>query len=63
MLYSVTLVLSVKQTFAKGGKINVFATPPIGIADTSGVFLDGNGEGIAGDNAVFIIRPNATGIT
>ena len=61
--HSVSLVLSVTQAFAQGGKITVVAAPPSGIDDVSGVFLDGDGNGLAGDNAVFNIRSKATAIT
>jgi hypothetical protein len=41
----------------------VIASPPDGVSDASGVLLDGNHEGIAGDNGVFTILPKARGIT
>jgi hypothetical protein len=60
---SVSLMLFGNQTFLKGGKITVIAAPPSGITNTSGVFLDGNNEGIPGDNGAFVILPKASGIT
>ena len=60
--HSVSLVLSATQAFVRGGKLTVMAAPPSGIADASGVFLDGEGDGVAGGNAVFNIRPGASGI-
>jgi hypothetical protein len=51
------------QKFLKGGRITVSASPPNGVSNASGVFLDGNNEGVAGDNAVFTILAKATGIT
>lgn len=60
---SVSLVLSAAQPFANGGTITVMAALPTGITDVSGVLLDGEGNGIAGENAVFNIEPGATGIT
>jgi hypothetical protein len=50
------------QKFKKGGRLTVTASPPNGISSASGVFLDGNNEGLSGDNGVFTILPNARGI-
>jgi hypothetical protein len=61
--HSVTLLLSGKQAFAKGGQITVIAVPPSGVSSASGVLLDGNGEGQPGDNGEFTILPRASGIT
>ena len=59
---SVSLHLVGKQTFAKGGQITVIATPPAGIQDPSGLFLDGNGDGTAGDSAVYTISRNGKSV-
>ncbi len=60
---SVSLLLSGKEAFAKGGQITVIAAPPDGVSSASGVWLDGNDEGVAGDNGAFTILPKARGIT
>ncbi len=60
---SVSLILSGTQAFARGGTILVVASPPTGIMSALGVFLDGENEGIAGDNATFQIGRNATRIS
>ena len=60
---SVSLLLTGKQEFAKGGQITVIAAPPGGVSDASGVSLDGGDTGQAGDNGVFTIVPKARGIT
>ena len=58
---SVSLLLIGKQAFAKGGQITVIAAPPDGVSSAAGVLLDGNDEGVAGDNGVFTILPRARG--
>ena len=60
--HSISLLLSGKQAFAKGGQITVIAAPPGGVSSASGVLLDGNDEGQAGDNGTFTILPRARGI-
>jgi hypothetical protein len=60
---SVSLLLSGKQAFARGGRITVIAAPPNGISSSTGVLLDGGDTGQAGDNGVFTILPKARGIT
>ena len=60
---SVSLLLSGKQAFAQGGHIAVIAAPPNGVSSAAGVLLDGNDEGVAGDNGAFTILPKARGIT
>jgi len=60
---SVSLLLIGKQAFAEGGKLTVIAAPPDGVSGAAGVLLDGNNEGVAGDNGVFTIMPKARGIT
>ena len=61
--HSVSLLLSGKQAFARGGQITVIAAPPGGVSGASGVLLDGGDTGQAGDNGVFSILPAASGIT
>ena len=60
---SVSLLLSGKGAFTKGGQLTVIAAPPGGVSSAAGVLLDGNNEGIAGDNGVLMILPKARGIT
>ncbi len=60
---SVSLLLDGKEAFAKGGQITVIAAAPDGVSSASGVLLDGNDEGVAGDDGVFTILPKARGIT
>jgi hypothetical protein len=60
---SVSLLLSRKVAFPRGGQITVIASPPDGVSSAAGVWLDGNGEGVAGDNGLFTILPKARGIT
>ncbi len=60
---SVSLLLSGKQVFARGGQITVIAASPDGVSSASSVLLDGNDQGFAGNNAVFTILPKARGIT
>jgi hypothetical protein len=60
--HSVSLLLGKKQAFAKGGQVTVIAVPPGGVSSDSGVLLDGNGEGRAGDNGTFAILPRARGV-
>jgi hypothetical protein len=60
---SVSLLLIGKQAFTKGGQITVIAAPPDGVSSAAGVSLDGNDEGVAGDNGAFTILPKARGIT
>ena len=60
---AVDLSLSGKQAFAKGGELTVIAAPPDGISSSAGTMLDGNDEGVAGDNGTFTILPNGSGIT
>ena len=60
---SVSLILKGNQAFATGGQITVIASAPNGVSSASGTLLDGNDEGIAGDNGVFSILPKARGIT
>jgi hypothetical protein len=59
---SVDLMLAGKQAFTDGGQITVVAGPPGGVSSSAGVFLDGNNEGLAGDNGVFSISAKARGI-
>jgi hypothetical protein len=59
---SVTLTVA-GSVFSKGGQITVVGAAPGGITSASNVFLDGNGAGTAGTNAVFIISAKGTGIS
>jgi streptogramin lyase len=61
--YTVNLILAGKPGFAAGGQMIVNASPPIGITDSSGTYLDGSGDGVTGKNATFTISPKARGIT
>ncbi len=51
-----------RPRFAKGGQLVVKATPPVGIASTTGLYLDGNDQGSAGQMTRFIILPGARGL-
>jgi streptogramin lyase len=56
---SVTLTMAGKPGFATGGMILVNGTPPDGITDTLGAFLDGTDTGVFGTNGTLIITPKA----
>jgi uncharacterized protein DUF4038/collagenase-like protein with putative collagen-binding domain len=58
--HSVKLLLTGKQTFPLGGQITLIAT---GISSAAGGFLDGNGDGTGGDNAVYNVSANGRGIS
>lgn len=60
---SVQILVQGKPPFVKGGQITVIAAPPSGVQSAAGVFLDGNNEGVAGDNGVFQIAPHARNIS
>jgi len=60
---TVKLLLAGSQTFSKGGQITLVATPQGGIDSSGGGFLDGNGDGVGGDNAVFNISANARSLS
>ena len=60
--HSASLLLSGKQAFARGGQNTVIAAPPNGVSGASGVLLDGGDKGPAGDDGVFTILPEASGI-
>ena len=53
---TVTLTVSSKQKFPKGGQITVIGTPPNGVSNTFGVFLSG------GANDVYTITKNGKGL-
>lgn len=57
----VSLLVS-SQKFKKGGQIIVVCAAPNGIENSTGTFLDGGNQGVAGDNGVFRILPNAKGL-
>ncbi len=56
---SVQILLRGRPPFPKGGQITLVAAPPTGIESAAAVFLDGNNEGVAGDNGVFQIGPHS----
>lgn len=61
---TVTLAtLAQKTTFRDGGQLTVIATAPNGVESVADVFLDGNDEGVAGDDGIFTITANANHIT
>ena len=60
---SVTLTFKGKQAFTDGGQITVIAARPGGVSSAAGVLLDGNNEGVAGDNGVFMILPKGKAVT
>jgi hypothetical protein len=60
---SAVSLLVTGQKFLKGGRVTVIASPPNGVSSASGSLLDGNGDGVGGDNAVFTILAKARGIT
>jgi hypothetical protein len=51
------------QRFLHGGQITVIGTPPNGVSDAAGGFLDGSNDGVGGSNAVFTILARTKGIT
>ena len=56
---NVVQLLTGKQAFTLGGQITLIAS---GITSTAGGTLDGNGDGIGGDNAVYNIAPKGMSI-
>jgi streptogramin lyase len=52
---AVRLLLIGKPAFKLGGQITLVGTPPGGLSTQDGGFLDGNGNGIGGVNAVYNI--------
>ena len=62
--YTVTLAtLAQNTTFRDGGQLTVIATAPNGVESVADVFLDGNDEGVAGDDGTFTISADANRIT
>jgi hypothetical protein len=61
--HAATLTISGKAPFVTGGQIVVNGTAPLGITDTLGDLLDGNGKGVPGVNATLLIGRRARGIT
>jgi hypothetical protein len=59
---SVSLILVGKPKFTIGGQIVVNAAPSSGITDSSGIALDGNNEGVPGDNAVLTVLRKGKGL-
>jgi virginiamycin B lyase len=60
---SVRLLLSGKPRFAAGGRLVVNAASPAGIMGAAGAYLNSNGMGTPGYNAVFLIGPNMRSIS
>ena len=61
---TVTLAtLAQKTIFRDGGRLTVIATAPNGVESVTDVYLDGNNEGVAGDDGIFTITANANRIT
>jgi hypothetical protein len=60
---AVILRLLRPRAFNRGGEIVVNASPPHGIADIEGEYLDGTGQGISGVDGVFLIGPKGRSIT
>ena len=56
---NVAQLLTGKQAFTLGGQITLVAS---GITSAAGGILDGNGDGIGGDNAVYNITPKGMSI-
>ncbi len=59
---SVSLMFVGQAPFKQGGQLVVNASPSTGIAGASGTALDGNNEGLPGDNGMFVVLPKARGI-
>ncbi len=53
-----TVTLTPMKGFAltKAALLTIYGTAPSGLQDSSGLFIDGDGNGIAGSNAVALIR-------
>jgi hypothetical protein len=58
---TVTLKLKTPLALKKGLELIVDGVPPLGLQDSSGRYIDGNGNGQAGSNAVAILK--STGVT
>jgi hypothetical protein len=54
-LHEVTLTPSKPFALTNPVQLLVNGTPPSGLQDSSGRFIDGNDDGIGGDNGVFVI--------
>ena len=61
--HAVTLALSGRPKFARGGRLVVAGAPPGGLTDATGVPLDGGNQGIFGDDGTFVIAPKGKGIS
>jgi hypothetical protein len=59
----VTLTLSARPKFARGGRLVLAGAPPAGLTDASGVPLDGGNRGVFGDDGTFAIAPKGKGIS
>ena len=61
--HSVTLTISGKAAFARGGQIVINGSSRGGITNTLGSPLDGTGEGVFGVDATLVISPKGRKIT
>jgi len=61
--HAVTLTLTGKATFARGGRLVVVARPPGGLTDAAGGPLDGENQGTPGDDATFVVGPKGNTIS
>jgi subtilase family serine protease len=59
---AVSLTVIGSAPFTSGGQIIVSASASSGITDASGTALDGNNEGVPGDNAVLSVLPKDRGV-
>ena len=59
---AVNLILSGRPTFGLGGQIDVNASPPAGVTDTSGDDLGGGPLHLPGIDPVFAILPKGRGL-
>ena len=60
---SVSLTLAGKVAFTLGGQIVVNASASSGVTDLAGTALDGNNEGVPGDNAVLTVAAKGKRVT
>jgi hypothetical protein len=59
---AVNLILSGRPTFGLGGQIDVNASPPTGVIDTSGDYLVGGPLHLSGIDPVFAILPKGRSV-
>src|SRR5262249_53086583 len=60
--HSVSLFLTGRPRFARGGQIVVNDSPPTGLTGVAGDYLDGSGTGVPGSNGTFTILPKGRGL-